>query len=246
MFSLFKKKQPLPPAYLGGLYADMHSHLIPGIDDGAPDMETSLVLIRGMMALGYKKLITTPHIMGEIYPNHSDIILEGAEAVRKELEKENLDIAFSAAAEYMLDDNFSALLESDQPLLPIKDKMVLVEFSFVSPPLDYKQKIFAMQIKGYQPILAHPERYGYFHQNKKVYDDLLHMGCIFQVNLLSLTGYYGRPCMEVANYLLKKEAVSLLGADLHHQKHLAHLANPQLSEQVAAILQSHPMLNSQL
>src|SRR5580765_3119887 len=109
----------------------MHSHLIPGIDDGSPDMETSLALIRGMMALGYRKLITTPHVMGELYPNHPDTILNGAEAVRTELAKENIDIEFRAAAEYMLDDHFSSLLESSQPLLPIKDKMVLVEFSFV-------------------------------------------------------------------------------------------------------------------
>jgi tyrosine-protein phosphatase YwqE len=244
MFSIFKKTPQR--ADLSPLVADMHSHLIPGIDDGSPDLETSLSLIRSMVDLGYQKIITTPHIMGEVYENGPDNILTGAQEVKQALKEEKIDVEFFAAAEYMLDDHFSSLLERDLPLLTIKDNMVLVEFSFVSAPMDYKQKIFSMQIKGYRPILAHPERYGYFHRNKKIYDELRNMGCIFQVNLLSLIGYYGKPMQDMAHHLVDKGEVSLLGTDLHHAKHIDLLHNPALSDVVNEILDTHEILNSQL
>jgi len=247
VFSIFKKRTPKAiPGGLSGLRADMHCHLVPGIDDGAPNLETSLTLIRGMMDLGYKKIISTPHVMGELYPNARETILTGAETVRRTLVEEGMDVDFSAAAEYMLDDHFSNLLEKEIPLLPVKDNMVLVEFSFASPPLDFKEKIFAMQISGYRPIIAHPERYSYLHYNRKVYDELKQTGCLFQVNLLSLVGYYGKPAAEVAQYLLKKDYVDLLGSDLHHEKHLGHLHSPELAEQVARIIGTRSLLNPSL
>jgi len=244
LLSLFKKKHE--KADLSPLVADMHSHLIPGIDDGAPDLETSLELIRGMVDLGYKKIITTPHIMGEIYDNGPGNILAGAEIVREAIKRENIDIEFSAAGEYMLDDHFSTLLEEDQPLLTIKDNLVLVEFSFVNAPYGFKEKIFMMQIKGYRPILAHPERYGYFHGNKKIYDEFKNMGCLFQVNLLSLIGYYGKAMQDMAHNLIERGDVNLLGTDLHHAKHMALLHNPHLTDQVRELLESHNFLNSTL
>lgn len=246
LFSFFKKRQLPQHADLSALGADMHSHLIPGIDDGSPDLETSLGLIRGLAGLGYRKIITTPHIMGELYPNNADNILRGMKLVQEALTRENIGIEFSAAAEYMLDDHFSTILENEEPLLTISGKMVLVEFSFVSAPMGFKEKIFSLQIRGYQPILAHPERYGYFLSNRKIYDELRQMGCLFQLNLLSLIGYYGKPAREVAHFLLKKGYVSLLGTDLHHQKHLGQLYHPELTIQVARIMQNDNLLNPQL
>src|ERR1051325_5733857 len=81
------------------LGVDMHSHLLPGIDDGSPNIESSIRLIRGMKELGYKKLITTPHIMWDMYQNTNEIILGKLEEVRKKLKEENIDIELEAAAE---------------------------------------------------------------------------------------------------------------------------------------------------
>jgi tyrosine-protein phosphatase YwqE len=219
MFSLFKKKITIPSG-LSGLRCDMHSHLIPGIDDGSPDLETSIRLIRGFMDLGYKKIITTPHINVDIFPNTPDIIDYGRAIVVEELQRLNIEIEFRAAAEYLMDERFSQLLAAGEPLLTLKDNLVLVELSFAVPAINLKEILFDMQLKGYIPVLAHPERYLYFGANKKWYEQLRNVGCLFQLNLLSFAGHYGQDSKQLAEYLVKKRYVDLLGTDLHHERHL--------------------------
>ena len=153
MFGLFKRKDN-GPADLSGLVADMHNHLIPGIDDGATDLESSIVMIRAMHALGYRKFIATPHVQWEMFRNTHEIIEHGAEIVRQRLAETELKVEFRGAAEYFLDDHVDELLEKNIPLLTIYKNMVLVEFSFIRQPMDLKDKIFQLQIKGYQPIIA--------------------------------------------------------------------------------------------
>lgn len=198
----------------------MHSHLLPGIDDGSPSPEVSLRLISGLVELGYKKLITTPHVMWDIYRNSQETIQTAYTTLQAALRNEGITIDIHAAAEYYLDEHFVQMLDTNTPLLTLKDKMVLIEFSFISSPFDVKEILFNLQIKGYQPVLAHPERYLYLSSNKGFYDELKDMGCLFQVNLLSLTSYYGKGVTELAHYLIKKNYVSLLGTDLHHERHL--------------------------
>jgi protein-tyrosine phosphatase len=225
----------------------MHSHLIPGIDDGAPDMEISLRLIRGLIDLGYKKIITTPHILSDIYPNTPATIKPGCQDVLAELQRQKISVEFSAAAEYLMDDHFIRMLEENDPLLTLKDKMVLVELSFAVPAINLKEILFQMQIKGYQPILAHPERYLYFGANKDWYDQLKESGCLFQLNLLSLRGYYGKASLELAQYLVKKKYVDLLGTDLHHERHLENLgSSPQLMDTVNRLIDSGLIRNADL
>ncbi|HEX9513736.1 MAG TPA: CpsB/CapC family capsule biosynthesis tyrosine phosphatase [Puia sp.] len=226
----------------------MHSHFIPGIDDGSPDMETSLELIRGLIDLGYKKIITTPHILSDIYPNTPAIIGDGYQDVLAELQRQNISVEFQAAAEYLMDDHFTRMLEDNQPLMTLKDKMVLVELSFAVPSINLKEILFQMQIKGYQPVLAHPERYLYFGGNKDWYDQLKEAGCLFQVNLLSLRGYYGKASLELAQYLVKKKYVDLLGTDMHHERHLENLRSspPQLLDTVNKLIDSGLIRNATL
>jgi protein-tyrosine phosphatase len=225
MFSIFKKKYPSTPVDFSGVKTDMHSHLIPGIDDGSPDLTTSLVLIKGLEDLGYKNLITTPHIMGDIYKNTPDIIHSGLADLVKELKTANSSVGIKAAAEYYLDDYFTDLLHGPAPLLTVNNKSVLVEFSFLFAPMNLKEELFNLQIKGYQVILAHPERYQYFAMNKKIYEEFKQMGCQFQLNILSLTGYYGKLPMELAHFLIAKNFIDFVGTDLHHFRHLEALRN---------------------
>ena len=220
MFSLFRHHKTDFVADMSEVGCDMHSHLVPGIDDGAPDMDTAIAMIRGMMELGYKKLITTPHIQWDMYKNTSEIILSGAELVRKRLEQEKIPIVFAAAAEYFMDDHFEELLNTDQPLLTLKDNLVLVEFSFIRQPMDLKDSLFRLQIKGYQPVIAHPERYLYFGAHKRWYDEMKELDCLFQLNLLSLCGYYGKKQEELSQYLIRKKYVNLVGTDLHNVRHI--------------------------
>src|SRR5690349_6266828 len=143
----FKKKQSIPPLDLSWLKTDMHSHLIPGIDDGAKDITSSLQLIKGFIELGYKKIITTPHILWEIYPNTSDIINKGVAELKAALDQEGLKIEIHAAAEYFIDDHFEEELRKKTPLLCINNNLVLVEFSMVTAPFDLQKVIFDLQMQ---------------------------------------------------------------------------------------------------
>lgn len=242
MLSIFKKKVA-GTTDLSELGADMHSHLLPGIDDGSPDSETSLRLIRGLQGLGYSRLVTTPHIMWDLYRNDRETI----DAAHQQLQQAQPSVPLRFAAEYFLDDHFDELLNSNVPLLTIKDNWVLVEFSFVTAPMNYKEKIFNLQIKGYRPVLAHPERYSYFQHQKETFDELHTAGCLFQLNILSLTGYYGKGPQELSRHFIKKKWVSLLGTDLHHDRHLQALqSSPSLNDSVKSILDAGSLLNPTL
>ncbi|HUR09935.1 MAG TPA: CpsB/CapC family capsule biosynthesis tyrosine phosphatase [Flavitalea sp.] len=242
MFSIFRKKVKAN-VDLSGIGTDMHSHLLPGIDDGAPDPAMSIELMRGLHSLGYRQLITTPHIMSDMYRNDRASIAAALSVLQRESETAGL-ISPAAAAEYFMDDYFDLLVEENVPLMTLRDNWVLVEFSFVGAPANLKQKIFNLQIKGYQPVIAHPERYIYFFNNKKWYEELKDAGCLFQVNLLSLAGYYGKVPNDLAQYLIKKKYVDLLGTDLHHLRHLQVLQqSPQLMEGVNTLLDSGMLLN---
>ena len=246
MFSIFKKK-PRPPHALEGLVCDMHSHFIPGIDDGAPDMETSLSLIRGLIDLGYKKIITTPHINSDVFPNTPAIINQGRADVVAALEQQGLPVDFHAAAEYLINDHFARSLTAGEQLLSFRDQLILVEFSFVVPAMNIKEVIFDLQLKGYQPILAHPERYLYFAPQKAWYDQLRDAGCLFQLNLLSFAGHYGPESKELAHYLVKKGYVDFLGTDLHHQRHLELLrSSDSIYRAVRQLLDAGVLKNSTL
>ena len=221
----------------------MHSHLLPGIDDGSPDIETSLSLIRGLEDLGYTRLITTPHAMEDLYPNNRETIQAAFMALNDELVAQMPESRVQFAAEYMLDGNVENLLEKRIPLLTIKDNWVLVELSFASPPIYLKELLFNLQVQGYQPILAHPERYSYYHAQPRIYAQVKAMGCLFQSNLLSFSGYYGSSARQAAEYLVKEGMVDLLGTDLHHQRHLSHLRELPFTPALATLLDKKGVLN---
>ncbi|MCU7551310.1 histidinol phosphatase [Chitinophagaceae bacterium LB-8] len=224
----FKKKSP-KLTDLSWLKTDIHSHLIPGIDDGSPDMATSLALIKDLAALGYKKIITTPHINWEVYPNTPEIITAGLGELQEAVAAEGIDVEIGAAAEYYIDEHFGELLRQKAPLLTLKDNLLLVEFSFMSAPLDLQDVLFDLQMLNYQPVIAHPERYLYLERRRDFYEMLKHAGCYFQLNLLSLTGYYGRGVQELAAYLLKQGYYNFAGTDLHHDRHIAALKKLEAS-----------------
>ncbi len=246
MFSIFQRKTPAP-ADLSEVQCDMHSHLLPGIDDGAADMDTSLQLIRGMHELGYKKLITTPHVMWEMFKNTREKILAAYQSVSEKLAQSQIPVELAVAAEYYMDDHFEEILRKDEPLLTLHDNMILVEFSFIRQPTDLKEMLFKLQIKGYQPVIAHPERYLYFGVHKHWYDDLKEQGCLYQVNLLSLCGYYGKKQEELAHYLIRKKYVDLIGSDLHNARHLQIIrASSSIMDAVKKMLDTGLIQNSQL
>jgi tyrosine-protein phosphatase YwqE len=247
MLKIFSRSKPAKASVdLGPVHTDMHSHLLPGIDDGSPDMETSLYLVRGMAALGYKKLITTPHVMWDIYQNTTETIRARLEQVRNEIANAGIEIELHAAAEYFLDDHVSDLLRKKEPLLAISGNMVLVEFSLAHPSLSLKEILFEMVMQGYQPVIAHPERYIYLEHNKEFYQELRDIGCLFQLNMLSLAGYYGKSVYELAMYLVRNDFYDMMGSDLHHQRHLEAMGNGLPASTIKKLLDSGKMLNAGL
>ena len=218
-------------------YTDIHSHVLPGIDDGAKTIDDSITLIKKFIEMGIHKIVTTPHVMGDVWPNSKDVILGKLQKVKKRLQKEGMtEFSIEAAAEYMLDENFAKLLEK-KDLLPIKDNKILVEMSYLSPPSNLFDTLFAIQIAGYKPVIAHPERYNFYHMDKSKYADLKHAGALFQLNLLSLTTYYGVPVQKMALYLLEQNMYNCVGTDAHHLRHLENM-NFMLSKKNRLLLRT--------
>jgi tyrosine-protein phosphatase YwqE len=228
------------------LKADMHSHLLPGIDDGAKDLEDSLALIRGMRDLGYRKLITTPHIIWDLYKNTPAIIQEKLALVRDAVKQENIDVELHAAAEYFLDEHVEELLKKKEPLLTVSGNKVLTEFSMAFPSMNIKDLLFEMAMQGYQPIIAHPERYVYLQQDKEFYRELKDIGCLFQLNILAVTGRYGRSVKELSDYLLQQSYYDLIGTDLHNSFHLEMLQEVSVQPGLKKLMESGRLLNADL
>lgn len=224
---------------------DIHSHLIPGIDDGADTMDTSLQLIRSLKDLGFKHLVATPHIMSDLYPNTRNNILEGLSRLTKAVEEASIDIKIEAAAEYYMDENFEHIIQNDE-LLTLPHNRVLVEMSFVTAPPNLFHYIFKLQTKGYKPVLAHPERYLFLKNRFSEYHRLKEYGCEFQLNILSLMGYYGKSIQDTAFKLLKNKLVDYLGTDLHHHRHAELLRETLLDRKAREIFTTYEFANAKL
>lgn len=222
MFEFLKKKSKQYSINFSEIGVDIHSHLIPGVDDGAKDLEDSIELIKGLKDLGFKKIITTPHIYSDYYPNTSDRLLAGLDTLRRGLKAANVDIEVSCAAEYFMDEVFEEYLDTND-ILTVHDNYVLVEMSFFSECIRLEEYLFKMQIKGYQPILAHPERYTYYAKNFERFQNLKDRGCKLQLNLLSLTEHYGKEVKNLAIQLLDANLYDFVGTDTHNVEHLEKL-----------------------
>lgn len=219
MFTLFKSK-PVLKDLIPDNYIDIHSHLLPGIDDGAKTFEDSLRLIQALQKIGITQIITTPHIIQHVWENTHEKITSNKETTVLELRKNNINIPFQAAAEYMMDDQFVKLFQSNQ-LLTLKDNYVLVEMSYINPPIQLYSILFDLQLAGYIPVLAHPERYLFYHKKFNEYEKLKEAGCLFQLNLLAVVGYYGDNITKIAEKLLQKGMYDYVGSDVHHDNHIA-------------------------
>ena len=221
LFRKFKNSSNDKPLDLSWVGTDMHSHLIPGIDDGSQKMEESIELITRLSGYGFKKLIITPHIMSEFFKNTPEIINAGLEKLKLAVKEAGIDIELEAAAEYYLDEVLYEKVENKEPLLHFgSNKMVLVETGFMSKPPILLETFFKMEMLGYQPIFAHPERYMYLHQESDTLESLVDRNIPFQLNLLSLTGYYSKGVKKFAEKLIDKGLVKLVGTDCHNEKYL--------------------------
>lgn len=217
IFNLFKSKPTLKDLIPEG-FVDIHSHILPGIDDGAKNIKESISLISKMKEMGFSKIIGTPHTYPGLFNNNNDTILESYNKIKNEISN------ISYASEYMIDRSLIKKAE-DNELLCLKKKYVLIEQSFVSENLELYDIIFELKLMGYKPVLAHPERYFYYHDKFSNYYKLKNYGFSFQINLLSVVGYYGKNVAKISDKLLKNNLVDFTGSDFHSLKDCDQINN---------------------
>ena len=229
-----KEQSSKDPLSLSAIGCDMHSHFIPGVDDGAQTMDDSLQLLQKMQALGYKKCITTPHIKMDIYPNSEEKLRRVFDQLQEEKVRAGIGIEVELSAEYYLDDTFAERLKERELLCFGKQRYVLMEFSFTTPPVFEEDTFKRVLDRGYIPILAHFERYLYFHGKPEVAEKYRKMGVNTQMNLLSLTGHYGPDIRKQAERMVDDCLFDFVGTDAHRIQHLQlleeHLSMPYLAE----------------
>ena len=228
----------------------MHSHLLPGLDDGAETVEHSLDLLRALRELGFRKLIMTPHIMGDFYKNTPESIRAALEQLRAAATAAGLgDVELDCAAEYYLDEFLGHKLADGTEMLTFggDKRYLLFETSYMNEPLNLFETIFKLKAQGYRPVLAHPERYTYlygrFGEIEKLRQD---HGVLLQVNLNSLAGYYSPAAKKVAEQLVDGGLVDFVGTDTHHLRHTDTLLRRTLSQPHMAKLRQLPLLNNTL
>lgn len=216
----FSKNKAVLKDLIPDNHVDIHSHLLPGIDDGARTFSDSLRLTKSLQSFGITQIITTPHIIQHVWDNRQEDIESLCKITKTNLETEDINIPFKAAAEYLMDDQFVRLFQS-KSLLTLKDNYVLVEMSYINAPIQLYTILFDLQVAGYTPVLAHPERYLFYQNNFDEYKKLKRAGCLFQLNLLSVVGYYGAQITSTAEKLLAAGLYDYVGSDVHHDNHIA-------------------------
>ena len=228
MFNFFEKKVFLVD-YLHGL-VDIHNHILPGIDDGAKTTNDSISLIKGFEEFGINNFVCTPHIMHHYYPNTPKTIKAAFELLKKELTTHGMsDVQMDYAAEHMIDENFEIILAKNK-VLPIKKEYLLIEMSYLQPSLHFEDAVKNISTQSLFPILAHPERYGYYHGNFKKYELFKSMGVLFQLNILSLSGYYGVEIQKMTLTLLKSGLIDFISSDAHNKSHLKRIKEIKLKK----------------
>jgi protein-tyrosine phosphatase len=241
---LFSSSEPAAPGE--PLLVDMHSHLLPGLDDGSKHEDESMELIRNFSNMGYKKLIMTPHIMGDFFKNTPATILPALERLRVLVKEENIDIELNAAAEYYMDEWFIDKLNNNEPLLTFGDNYLLVETSYMNEPNGLNEALFLIKSNGYKPVLAHPERYIYLYSDFKRFQEIYAKGILFQINLNSLAGYYSKAAQKFAERLVDENMVDMVGSDCHGMRHVEALQKVRAGKYYQKLLTKKLLNNSLL
>jgi protein-tyrosine phosphatase len=211
VISFFKKKSD---SLQQVITTDMHSHLLAGLDDGVKTHEEAVLLIQNFSRLGYKKIITTPHIMSDYYRNEPEQILAKLEELNKVLQEKQIPVIVEAAAEHYLDETLVIKINEPKRLLTFGSNYLLFETNFFSEPFQLNEFIFNAITHGYKPVLAHPERYQYMTMEKA--EDLKDRGVLLQLNIPSIVGYYGKPVERMAVKLIEAGWIDMVGSDCHN------------------------------
>jgi len=240
MFQIFNKKKFLVD-HLDG-FVDIHNHILPGIDDGAKNVENSIELIKDFSEFGCEKFIATPHIMHNYYPNDKDTITKSHQLLTNALIKADLlDFSIEASAEHMIDSNFELILENGK-VMPLAKNYLLVEMSYLQASINFDIAIQKIASSRLFPILAHPERYVFLHSRLKKYRKHKEKGILFQLNFLSLTDFYGKEVQKTALKLLDENLIDFIASDVHNINQMNSIKSTRVSKKTLDLI--IPIINN--
>jgi protein-tyrosine phosphatase len=218
MFDFFKKSF-IGAGMLQG-FTDVHCHILPGVDDGVQTMKSALRTLNFYEQNGVKRVFFTPHVAEELHENSANHLRERFEELQNTYQGK---LQLGLGAEYMLDRGFDALLDRKEKFLCASGHLILVETTAMQAPIDFKQILFDLQERGYDVMLAHPERYLYMSHSD--YGELRLHKIRLQMNLLSIAGVYGHHAKENAEWLLGHDMYTYMGSDLHNVDFHGHKMN---------------------
>jgi len=238
MFNIFKRKKEDVKLFYN---TDVHCHILPGVDHGAQDVEQSLEMLRAEQAMGINRVICTSHVTAETFENTPQSLTAAGEVLKQAIADAGMDMEIHVSAEYRVDEYFEKEYAAGH-ILPMPGNYLLLENSFQQELLELDQLLFDVQVKGYKPILAHPERYSYYTSRRKRFTQLHNAGVKFQINILSLTGYFGAGARDNVIWLIKNQMVDFLGSDMHSVEHAEIISDYLRSKdwrKQSALLQEH-------
>ncbi len=236
MLNFFSKKIFLVDLLEG--FVDIHNHILPGIDDGAKTVENSIELLKGFSEFGVANFIATPHIMHNYYDNTPQTISKSLNQLKVALKKNKLSsISIDASAEHMIDDNFETIL-NNKCIMPLRKEHLLVEMSYLQPPINFDEAMISIAHNRYFPILAHPERYNFLHARSQKYGEFKQQGILFQLNMLSLSEFYGKDVQKMAFRLLEEDMIDFIGSDVHNTSQLNAIKQITISKKLRPTLEA--------
>jgi protein-tyrosine phosphatase len=218
---------------------DWHSHILPGLDDGAETLEDSLAMGRLLVQVGFTKVHCTPHCLTGMYDNSPADVRDACSDLQTHFDREDIPLQLFPGMEYCLDEFFPDYVSDLQPLGD--SRFVLVESSSRASTQLLKENVFLVKRAGFEPLIAHPERHAFLappvqtgvrlftgllnrvRNETPVADfaetpieELINMGCSFQCNLGSVAGYYGRLVQKQARRFIRSRLYHCIGSDIHH------------------------------
>lgn len=194
---------------------DMHSHILPGIDDGSQSIEESIKMIKEAKETGFTAIVSTSHYIEESYNFSRYEREELIKNINEGLQAENIDIKIYNGAEAYVSTNLTELIEKEELPTINESKYLLMELPMHSEILYLDNIIYDLKTNGITPIIAHPERYSYVQKNLKILQDLINKGVLFQANYGSIIGKYGKEAKKTVKKLLKNNMIHFLGTDTH-------------------------------
>ena len=197
---------------------DLHCHILPGIDDGSKNMEMSLRMAQMYIENGYERVVSTSHYFGEGKGSKYEDLIHAKAELEDRLDREGMDLKIYLGNELYLSPDILDNLQSGRALALGDSRYVLIEMPANEVPEYAEDILYEIQLKGYIPIIAHPERNAAIVRNPNILYSLVEKGSMAQLNLHSLTGMYGKDVMNTAILLLKNNLVNFVATDSHSDK----------------------------